>query len=221
MQKEFQFSEQFSKIKCKDFGKLILTQGDSPSLVIDADEEYLSELVAEVRGETLALGFDKDWMGRVGKVISSFINGSEREVTYHLTVVDLDQISISGKINLECDSFQTEKLALKVSGLGELNFDHLDCDSLEVDISGRGELTAAGRADHQTLRISGSGEVHTPNLASQSVRIAISGQGNATIRVEDHLDIAISGVGQVKYYGSPKLQQVISGAGSSKRLNEA
>lgn len=220
MQKEIQLTEHFNKIRCKDFGQLILTQGDRPSLVIEADEELLSELIAEVRGDSLVLGIEKDWFGGLGKVVSSFINGTERDVTYRLTVADVDQIIISGKINLECSSFQTQDLVLKVSGLGNLNFAHLDCDSLDVVISGRGEFTAAGRAAHQKVRISGSGEIQTPKLASQSMRIVISGQGNATVRVEDSLDITISGLGQVDYYGHPKLRQTISGLGKSKRLND-
>jgi hypothetical protein len=56
-------------------------------------------------------------------------------------------------------------------------------------------------------------------LASQTARIVIAGQGNATVRVAESLDITISGLGQVNYYGRPKLRQVISGLGKSKRLN--
>jgi hypothetical protein len=39
------------------------------------------------------------------------------------------------------------------------------------------------------------------------------------LRVDDSLEIIISGMGQVNYYGQPKLRQVISGMGKSKRLS--
>lgn len=220
MQKQFNLTEQFNKVRCKDFGKLILTQGEQPSLVVEADEELLSELVAEVRGDTLVLGFVEDWFSRFGKVVSSFFDNTDRKVTYHLTVADLDKVSISGKINLECSSFVTKSLTLKISGLGNLTLTHLECDALDVIISGRADFIAAGRADRQTVRISGSGEYNAADLASQSTRIVISGQGNANLRVDESLDITISGLGQVNYYGRPKLRQVISGLGKSKRLNE-
>lgn len=220
MQKEFQLQEPFSKVRCKDIGTLILTQGDQTALVVEADEEFLSELIAEVRGESLVLGLEDDWIGQMGKVFSSIFNSNDRKVIYRLTVADLDQISISGKVDLACESFKTNALTLKISGLGKLDFTHLDCDTLEVVISGRGEFSAAGRADHQTIRISGSGEFEAPHLASQTVRIVISGQGNATLRVEDSLEITISGLGQVNYIGRPKLRQVITGLGKSKRLND-
>ena len=220
MQKQINLVEHFDKVRCKDFGKLVLTQGEQPSLMVEADEELLSELVAEVRGDTLVLGFVEDWFSRFGKVVSSFFDSTDRKVTYYLTVVDLDKLSISGKINLECPSFVTKSLTLKISGLGNLTLTHLECDTLDVIISGRADFAAAGRADHQTVRISGSGDYNAAGLTSQSTRIVISGQGNANLRVEESLDITISGLGQVNYYGRPKLRQVISGLGKSKRLNE-
>ena len=220
MRKEIQITENFSKINCRDYGKLYLTQGDTTSLVIEADQELLSELIAEVRGDTLVLGLDSDWFGGIGKVLKSVFDGTDRKVTYYLTVADIDNLSISGNINLECEQFKSDSLTLRVSGLGHLAFTHLECDSLEVVISGRGEFTAAGRADHQSVRISGSGEYETPNLNSQSMRIVISGQGNAIVRVSENLDINISGMGQVNYHGHPKIRQVISGLGKSKRLND-
>lgn len=220
MQKEIQLEQNFNKIRVRDYGTLILTQGDAPSLMVDADQEVLSEIIAEVRGDTLVLGFDEDWLRGIGKVLTKLFNNTDRKVTYYLTVADIDKLTISGKINLECEQFKTEDLKLRVSGFGNLAFTHLDCDSLEVVISGRGEFAAAGRADHQAVRISGSGDYEAPNLDSQDIRIVISGQGNATVRVSDNLDITISGLGQVNYYGRPKLRQVISGLGKSKRLNE-
>jgi len=220
MQKEIQLKETFNKIRCRDYGTLILTQGETPSLVVEADQEILTELIAEVRGDTLVLGLDEDWLGGIGKVITSIFNSADRKVTYYLTVADLEKLTISGKIDLQCEQFETNSLTLRISGLGHLAFTHLDCDALEVIISGRGEFSAAGRADHQSVRISGSGEYDAPHLSSLSTRIVISGQGNANVRVADNLDITISGLGQVNYHGHPKLRQVISGLGKSKRLND-
>jgi len=220
MKKEIRSIESFDKINFKDFGTLVLTQGEEESLTIEADEDLLSELISEVRNGTLVLGMDDDWLNRIGKVITSVLNNKDQKVTYHLTFVDLMQVNISGSCDLTCDSLKTDEILLKVSGKANLAFDQLECSALEVKISGRGEFSAAGRADQQKIKISGSGEVIAPNLESQSVKIVISGQGNATVRVQNNLDITISGLGQIDYYGRPKLRQVISGLGKSKRLED-
>jgi hypothetical protein len=218
MEKEIRLIEPFSKINFKDFGTLILSQGETPSLTIEADEAILSELVSKVEDDTLTLGLGEDWINRIGKLISSIFSTNDYKITYWLTVVDLNQISISGKCHLQCDSLTTDKLELKVLGLSDMAFKHLDCNQLHVNISGRGDFVAAGRADRQELRISGSGEIHAPDLYTKSTRIVISGQGNAKVRVEEELDITISGLGQVHYYGQPKLHQVISGLGKSFKV---
>ena len=221
MKKETRSIEGFDQIQFKDFGQLILTQGDQETLTVEADEELLPELITEVHNGKLILGIENDWFSRLGKVISSVFSSREHKVIYTITFVNLKAVSISGQCHLECDSLKTNDLKLNVAGFGNLNFGHLDVNTLKVNISGRCELSASGRADQQEVRISGSGEYQAPDLTSQSLRVVISGQGNATVQVEENLDITISGLGQVNYYGQPKIHQVISGLGKSKRLNEA
>jgi hypothetical protein len=220
MMKETREIQSFNKVSFRDFGTLNLTQGEKESLIIEADQEILSELISEVRGDTLVLGIDEDWVNRIGKVISSVFNNEEHKVIYHLTFVDLSQIKVSGKCTLKCDSLSTADLALKISGLGNMLINNLACSSLETNVSGRGDISLSGHADHQKIRISGSADYSAPNLESASAKITISGQGNATVRVQEELDITISGLGQINYYGHPKIRQVISGFGKSKRLNE-
>jgi len=221
MKKEIRSIDNFDQIQFKDFGRLILTQGDHESLTVEADEELLPELITEVRGGKLLLGIEDDWFRRIGKVFTSVFSSKEHKVIYTLTFVDLKAVSISGQCHLECKGLETDDLKLNVSGIGNLEFGHLDVNKLKVIISGRGEFSAQGRADQGELRISGSGEYQAHDLASQSLRVVISGQGNANVRVAESLDITISGLGQVNYYGQPKIRQVISGLGKSKRLNEA
>jgi hypothetical protein len=213
--------ENFNQVELKDFGTLMLHQGDQESLTVEADETFIDNIKAEVHQQTLYLGINDDWVGRIGKAFTAIFSSPKPSLTYNLTVRDLSAIRITGKCDLECTSFKTEQLKLKVSGLGNLSIANLVCDDLEVNISGRGDFTAAGHATHHSLKISGSAEVNTPNLISESMNIIITGQGNATVHVLGDLDITISGLGQVNYFGQPKLRQVITGWGRSKRLNEA
>lgn len=220
MEKEIRPIESFTKIGFKDYGTLILTQGAEESLTVEADEEILQELITEVHHGKLVLGFNEDWFKRLGKVLSSVFDKDQHQITYYLTCVNLESISVSGNCHLKCESLETEALGLHVSGYGDLSFNHLACDALDVHISGRGEFTGAGRADEQKIAISGSGEYQAADLVSQKTKVAISGQGNADINAQEELNITISGLGQVNYHGHPKLRQVISGLGKSKRLDD-
>ncbi len=220
MKKETRNIEIFDKINFKDFGTLILSQGEKEILTIEASEDLLAELTSEVCNGTLTLGLEGDWLSRIGKTIFTLFSSEDRKVTYNLTVVDLKKVSISGQCKLTCDSLDAGELQISISGLGDITFNRLDCDQLIVNISGRGEFSAAGRAKEQTIKISGSGDYHASELDSERAKISIAGQGNATLRTAEALDITISGMGQVNYYGRPKIHQTISGMGKAKRLPE-
>ena len=220
MKTETRTIESFDKINFKDFGTLILTQGEQEALTIEADDELMNDLISEVRDGKLYLGLEEDWFARLGKLVSSIFSSSNYKVTYYLTFVSLEKLSVSGKCNLKCDSIKSDSLKVNVSGYGDLEFGRIEANDLKVNISGRGEFKGEGLAETQDISISGSGEYQAPDLASQSAKVVISGQGNATLRVAENLDITISGVGQVNYYGRPKLRQVISGMGKSKRLTD-
>ncbi len=210
----------FDEIDFKDFGTLNLTQGEQEALTIEADDELMNDLISEVRDRKLYLGLAEDGFARLGKLVSSIFSSSNYKVTYYLTFVSLEKLSLSGKCNLKCDSIKSDSLKVNVSGFGDLDFGRIEANDLKVNISGRGEFKGEGRVEKQDISISGSGEYQAPDLDSQSAKVVISGQGNATLRVAENLDITISGFGQVNYYGRPKLRQVISGMGKSQRIND-
>lgn len=220
MKTETRSIESFDKINFKDFGTLILTQGEQESLTIEADDDLMDDLISEVRDGTLYLGMDEDWISRIGKLVSTIFSTSNHKVTYYLTFVSLQKINASGKCNLKCDSLKADTLKVNISGYGNMNIDQLEANGLKVNISGRGDFKAAGAVEEQIINVSGSGDYQAPDLSSQNTKISISGQGDATLRVEESLNITISGVGNVKYYGRPKLRQVISGLGKSKRIDD-
>jgi hypothetical protein len=140
MKKEIRPVENFSKVHFKDFGTLTLRQGEQEALTIEAEEQLLAELTSEVRNGTLILGIGEDWWDRIGKMISSVFSGEQHQVRYHLTVKNIEELSISGNCQLDCDSLVSEDLSIHVSGLGDLAFKHLECSHLDVRISGRGEF---------------------------------------------------------------------------------
>lgn len=221
IKKEYPLTQAFDKIVVADYGKLILTQGAQPSLMIEGEEERLANLRVEIFDNTLTLGVQKDWVNQFGKFIASLLEERHQKVIYYLTVPDLKKIALSGNIELTCPAFTANELKFIISGLGDVNCTQLECDELDIKISGRGKFAASGRADRQTIVISGSGEVSAKDLAGKFAEVVISGQGNLTINVSESLDIKISGSGKVYYRGRPRLKQVINGFGKSIRLNDA
>ncbi|RPI82143.1 MAG: DUF2807 domain-containing protein, partial [Chloroflexi bacterium] len=147
----------FHAIDMSGTGDLIVTQGDTESLVIEADDNLMQYLESEVVNGTLQLGYEGSFQLN--------LDPTER-IQYILTVIDLDEVSISGSGTMIAEELESEDLILDASGSGEFRIDNLNADSLRLTFSGSGEAEIAGMVSHQEIRISGSGNYNAEDLAS-------------------------------------------------------
>jgi hypothetical protein len=199
----------FSKVSASAVGELDITQGDSVALTIEADDNLMPYLTSDIHGDTLELGLETG--------TSLNITGTAT-VKYHLTVKDLEAISISGMVGVSSGPLVTDSLRVIISGSGNVSIASLTANSLNVTLSGMGDLTIAGEVTDQKIEISGTGAFHGGDLRSQTAEITVSGMGDATLWATATLDVHISGSATIGYYGSPHTTQEISGIGSVNDL---
>lgn len=205
----------FNQVALQDIGHLIITQGETEALMVEADQDLLAKIITEVRNGKLYLSLGKDWLDRLTSLAALFEN---RQIKYNLTIKNITGVQIVGKGSLEAASIQTDHLELKIDGMGEAQIGALTCQRLEVHIGGTGKVTASGQATEQAVWIAGMGEFRAPKLEGKKIELRISGQGNATIWAQESLDVNIAGMGHVEYYGSPRINQSIQGMGSIKQI---
>ncbi|MBM3705478.1 MAG: hypothetical protein FJW66_03035, partial [Actinobacteria bacterium] len=98
----------FSRLTFSGIGKIILTQGESESLKITAEENIIDAMDIAVRGNTLNIGLKKNYINFV----------PTREILIYLSVVELEKIDLSGAGIIECDGLQTGNLSISSSGIG-------------------------------------------------------------------------------------------------------
>jgi hypothetical protein len=196
----------FRKVHLSGTGNLIITQGELESLTIEADDNIIPIIETDVSGAELDIGFKRGY---------TFIPSTA--IKFHLTVVDLDEISLNGAGNIDCEGFETKVLQFDVSGAGDLDFD-LDAERVEVIISGAGNIILSGQVDSQEIEIDGAGKYNGEDLESSECVITVSGAGSATVNVSELLDVEINGIGNVYYIGSPSVTQDISGLGKVRSL---
>jgi hypothetical protein len=202
----------FSEIQLDGAGTLIITQGSSESLEIQAEENIISELTSEVEGNVLILGFEEDLWRR--RVIPT------KGIVYTLTVIDLEKITFNGFGNLEIDKLETPAFEITINGAGKIQVDQLTTQNLQVAIIGTGTVEVTGEAATQSINIDGAGSYIAPDLRSQSTSIEIDGLGEGKVWAEETLYISIDGGGNVDYYGSPIVSQDINGLGEIHNLGE-
>lgn len=205
----------FDRIELHHSGELHLTQGDGHALTIEGDAETVDRLKTEVRGGTLHLEVEGDWLDRIMRGFLSF--GKDR-VKYNVTLQTLRALKVSGYGKVVLPALTTDQLELTLSGYAQVDLGQLSTGTLKVTISGRGDLVAQGSADNLSVFVSGSGDVRTDRLASKAANVRISGHGNVDLWASDTLDVSVSGFGKVHYRGDPAVSQSISGGGRVAKM---
>jgi hypothetical protein len=207
VQTESRTVQGFSAVALTGTGTLVITQGNTEALTIEAEDNLLPVLTSTVRDGRLTLG-TKD---RVGI-------RPTKPIRYTLSVKNLNAIDISGSGDVQATALKSERFTVEISGSGNAEIGQLTATTLKLDISGSGNITVAGTANRQEIDISGSGKVRADELVSKEAMVNTSGNGKATLRVSDTLDVRISGSGSVDYIGAPRITSHVSGSGAVKQV---
>jgi hypothetical protein len=191
---------------------ITVVQGESESVEIEAEDNLLAQLSANVENGTLRIdNTERNWRDRV--------NPTE-PVLVTITVVELNRVQFPTAGKMVIENLETDALSVSVSGAGDVNLVDLDAGNLDFSLSGAGNINVDGLADSLQLRISGFGNFNGGELQTQSAEVHISGAGSATVWAQETLDASISGAGSVNYYGSPNVSEHISGVGSVRKSGD-
>lgn len=194
----------FNAIAFSGSGDVIINQGDTESLEIEADENLLSHIRTVVRGRTLHIYFEPGGL---------ILIHPTHPIKFHVSMKEVASLDISGAGTIYADKVTTDALNIDISGSGDATIDNLRADDLRIDISGSGKCLIKGDVTTQRINISGSGNCNSSGLSSRNVSIDVSGSGKAQVNATGRLDIDISGSGDVIYSGTPKISQDVSGSG--------
>ncbi len=199
----------FSRVRLAGFGRLHIERGDTESLRIKAEDNFMQYITTEVKDGELDIRWQKN------------ILATNREpINFYLTVKSLDTITLDGAGDIEAPDMRAETFTVNANGAGNFDLPDLDADALVVMISGAGNVTLTGEATTQTVTINGLGSYQARDLWSSTAKVKINAAGSATVRVSDKLDATINGAGSVFYYGNPTVSQRVAGVGRISRIED-
>ena len=107
----------FNRVNIETFGEILVSQGETESLTIEAPRDYLRYITSEVEDGTLYI-----------KTRRGFVGGPVQRVIYTLTVKDLDAISFSGAGAIKIYGLETNDFSVDLSGAGSIEIDELKAD---------------------------------------------------------------------------------------------
>lgn len=213
--------------------ELYLTQGDVESLEIEADDNFMEEIITTVVGNRLEVKYER---------MNNVNYNPSQPVKIYLTMVDVLGVSLSGGGYLEADTLESEGFDLSLSGGSDAWIADLVTGNMDVSVSGGGELNAQSiQGDQTRMDFSGGSDAQIENLTTTSTDISNSGGGNIDIDSceteklkltlsggsdgvinsldAETLEISSSGGGTVEVAGSVT-GQTISMSGGSRYLAE-
>lgn len=201
-------SGSFDEIGVSGRYKVILKQGSTSSIEVEADENLLPYIETKIEGSELHVNSKKGYGVK-----------SSNPIIVYVTLPKLSSLASSGSSSFSGEgAIKGDKLEIALSGKAEMDL-ALSYSSLELGISGSGNVKLSGSADKAEVNISGSADFAAPDLKSQNMEINISGNGNAQVNVAKKLEIAISGNGKVKYKGGATVDQSVAGNGRVEHVN--
>lgn len=194
----------FSEVQLNGSGNVMVIQGNSEKVVVEADSEIIEKVTTEVKGKTLHLGM-KSHFGWNSKPF--------QPVKYTVYIKNVERLAIYGSGDMTSSEIEGKFIDLSISGSGDINVENLEANELSVSISGSGECTTSGAVNSQDVQISGSGDYYSKQLDSNYSNVRVSGSGDVVVNVKKELDAIVSGSGDVIYYGSPSVSERTSGSG--------
>jgi hypothetical protein len=202
----------FSALSLTVVGDLTITQGQTEALTIEAEDNIVPHIKAEVRNGTLFISFDREnWQDRFQPT---------KPIKFNLALKDLTAMESSGAENIKSASLKTNRLTMKLNGAGNVKIARLEASEIVTVINGAGNVDLAGQVTRQEVTLNGVGSYRAGDLNSQIAKIAVNGVGGATLWAREGLDVRIAGVGGVSYYGNPTVTKDVTGVGAFRSLGE-
>jgi hypothetical protein len=109
----------------------------------------------------------------------------------------------------------------KLTGVSASGATRLDATDLQgpkfyLETAGASKVTLTGTVDDLLAEMSGATKLDAKDLHTKNADITSSGASKAEVYATETLRVSISGAGKCIYYGHPKTEKHISGAGSIK-----
>ena len=175
---------------------VIITQGSTESVKVEAPADVIREVLTEVKGGTLNI-HNKDhvsWGNIFGnKKVVVYV--SIREVT-GVSLTGSGDVSFKGGIN-------ANNLRIQLTGSGDLG-GKVNTKYLEGSVTGSGDVKLSGHADDQRVSVTGSGDYTAGDLTTTNTIVSVGGSGDASVNASESIKASVTGSGDIHYSGHPK-----------------
>jgi hypothetical protein len=205
--KKYDFKD-FTEVNVSHGMNVSITQSDSYSVEVTAEQEDLDNIKIEKDGDALTFSVLKERY--------SF----KEDVKITIKMPSLTAIHLSGGSvgNLTMD-VSDKSFSTGLSGGSELKGE-LKCSNINFRLSGGSEITLKGKGSDAEISGSGSSTFNLKEFSVRNVNSHLSGGSNAEITMNGMLNTMQSGGSNIVYYGEVDLENTMFSGGSGVEKGE-
>ncbi|MCF6180836.1 head GIN domain-containing protein [Lutibacter sp.] len=183
-------SSKFNEIDIQQGINLFLTQGNSTTLKVEADENIMDLLITKVENNQLKIYFKKN-----------VYKAKARNV--YLTTNEISSIEASSGSSVKTENtWQIPSLKINTSSGSSVKI-HVKADDISSSSSSGSTLRIYGKTNKFSAKASSGSSINANKLMSMDVLAKASSGANVTVNVSGKLTAKASSGGSVDYEGNP------------------
>lgn len=192
----------FDHVHYSGAGRVVLSQGRTAQLALRGEPAVIEAVKVQVRGG--------------GLYIETPASADGLEVD--LQVARLTAFVSQGNARVTGDDLDLDALRLDGVGTGSFQMRRLKAAALEVRGRGATGFDLTGQVGAQVIDLSGTGSYRAGELVSDVATVSVEGASAVRIWAERLLDLRVAGAADIRYTGSPRVEQQITGIASILRI---
>jgi len=181
-------------VSLANIGNLVITYGDTESLMIETDDNIEPFIQVASAQNTLELSLQPN------------ISYAPTRLVYYLTVKNpLKELVCSGATSINADiPFNQKSVKISASGATNIAIKKLLTSTLMVQLSGTSVISIdKGIVTNQTIHCTGTSEYFAQSLKSTNGNITCEGVSKVSIDVHGKINATASGASSITYSGNP------------------
>lgn len=191
----------FNAIVANGSFELILTQGESNSVIVESDETAQEFIKTIIDGSALKID-----------IIES--NKKTKTIKIHVTVSDLNSLILLGNVAAVSEGvLNCNKLFLFMGGTTSLKINLMASD-MDLETGDASNAILTGIVDVLKVRATDDSDVDAFALESQVCSLKATGFPEVRLNVVKELDLIVTGGGNVYFTGDPEIKsRIFAGSG--------
>ncbi|MBD0331170.1 MAG: DUF2807 domain-containing protein [Chitinophagaceae bacterium] len=188
----------FNSLKASGVYELKLSQGNTETVKIEADENLQEYFTVKNEGTTLVIDMKK---------MENKNFNAKNKLRVYVTFKKLNDIELHTVGNVVAEDHLTfDNLELSNNSVGNINL-KMSANKIDLENNGVGNITLTGKAQNAVFKNSGVGSLKAGDFVVQTMNIENIGVGSAEVNAEKELKVEDSFLGKVKNKGSAPLKK--------------